>query len=60
MEAEAHFGGGVRPLVHLGLVGEHDASIVRRIVEKMGGTVGVESDGVGSGSTFSFTLPQAR
>jgi PAS domain S-box-containing protein len=31
-------------------------SIVRRIVEKLGGRVGVESDGV-SGSTFSFTLP---
>jgi PAS domain S-box-containing protein len=33
-------------------------SIVRRIVEKLGGEVGVESDGVpGRGSTFSFTLP---
>ena len=33
-------------------------SIVRRIVEKLGGEVGVESDGVpGQGSTFSFTLP---
>ena len=30
-------------------------SIVRRIVEKLGGRVGVESDGM-SGSTFSFTL----
>jgi len=30
-------------------------SIVRRIVEKLGGQVGVESQ-VGSGSTFSFTL----
>jgi PAS domain S-box-containing protein len=35
-------------------------SIVRRIVEKLGGQVGVESDGVpGRGSIFSFTLPQA-
>ncbi len=35
-------------------------SIVRRIVEKLGGEVGVESDGVtGHGSTFSFTLPAA-
>jgi two-component system sensor histidine kinase/response regulator len=33
-------------------------SIVRRIVEKMGGQVGVESQ-VGEGSTFSFTLPLA-
>jgi signal transduction histidine kinase len=33
-------------------------SIVRRIVEKMGGQVGVESR-VGEGSTFSFTLPLA-
>jgi signal transduction histidine kinase len=33
-------------------------SIVRRIVEKLGGQVGVESDGVpGHGSVFSFTLP---
>ncbi|MBC7226067.1 MAG: PAS domain S-box protein [Thermoflexales bacterium] len=35
-------------------------SIVRRIVEKMGGEVGVESSGVpGEGCTFSFTLPLA-
>jgi PAS domain S-box-containing protein len=33
-------------------------SIVRRIVEKLGGQVGVES-AVGAGSTFSFTLPLA-
>ncbi|MGD2206613.1 MAG: PAS domain-containing sensor histidine kinase, partial [Anaerolineae bacterium] len=33
-------------------------SIVRRIVEKLGGWVGVESDGVpGRGSVFYFTLP---
>ncbi|MDT8324909.1 MAG: PAS domain S-box protein, partial [Bacteroidota bacterium] len=31
-------------------------SIVRRIVEKLGGEVGVESE-VGKGSVFSFTLP---
>jgi signal transduction histidine kinase len=31
-------------------------SIVRRIVEKLGGQVGVESE-VGQSSTFSFTLP---
>ncbi len=35
-------------------------SIVRRIVEKLGGQVGVESDGVpGRGSVFFFTLPSA-
>jgi PAS domain S-box-containing protein len=35
-------------------------SIVRRIVERLGGTVGVESSGVpGEGSAFSFTLPAA-
>ncbi len=33
-------------------------SIVRRIVEKLGGQVGVESE-VGQGSTFYFTLPAA-
>jgi signal transduction histidine kinase len=33
-------------------------SIVRRIVEKLGGQVGVESSGVpGEGSLFYFTLP---
>jgi len=31
-------------------------SIVRRIVEKLGGQVGVESE-VGKGSVFTFTLP---
>jgi signal transduction histidine kinase/DNA-binding NarL/FixJ family response regulator len=35
-------------------------SIVRRITEKLGGQVGVESEGVdGKGSVFSFTLPRA-
>ncbi|MBC8253018.1 MAG: hybrid sensor histidine kinase/response regulator [Ardenticatenia bacterium] len=35
-------------------------SIVRRIVEKLGGTVGVDSTGVpGEGSLFYFELPQA-
>lgn len=32
-------------------------SIVRRIIEKMGGRVSVESEGPGQGCTFSFTLP---
>jgi signal transduction histidine kinase len=36
-------------------------SIVQRIVEKLGGVVGVESEGVaGQGSVFSFTLPQSK
>ncbi len=34
-------------------------SIVRRIIEKMGGEVGVESQ-TGAGSTFYFTLPAAE
>lgn len=32
-------------------------SIVRRIIEKMGGRVSVESEGPSQGCTFSFTLP---
>jgi signal transduction histidine kinase len=33
-------------------------SIIRRLVEKLGGRVGIESEGVlGRGSVFSFTLP---
>ncbi len=32
-------------------------SIVKRIAEKLGGSVGVESDGLGEGSLFFFTLP---
>lgn len=36
-------------------------SIVKRIVARMGGEVGVESNGVpGQGSTFYFTLPAAK
>jgi len=35
-------------------------SIVRRLVERMGGAVGVESEGrPGAGCTFHFTLPRA-
>ena len=34
-------------------------SIVKRIVEKLGGQVGVESE-VGKGSLFYFTLPIAE
>jgi signal transduction histidine kinase len=32
-------------------------SIVKRIAEKLGGSVGVESEGPGEGSLFYFTLP---
>ncbi|MCB0192929.1 MAG: PAS domain S-box protein [Anaerolineae bacterium] len=35
-------------------------SIVYRIIERLGGQVGIESDGNGQGSTFSFTLPSAN
>jgi signal transduction histidine kinase len=36
-------------------------SIVRRIVEKLGGQVSIESEGLpGAGSIFAFTLPAAR
>lgn len=35
-------------------------SIVKRIVEKLGGEVGAESEGLGEGSLFYFTLPAAR
>ncbi len=35
-------------------------ALVRRIVELHGGTIRVESDGVGRGSCFRFTLPETR
>jgi len=34
-------------------------SMIQRIIEKCGGRVWVESEGVGKGSCFFFTLPQA-
>jgi two-component system sensor histidine kinase/response regulator len=34
-------------------------SIVQRIVEKLGGEVGLESE-MGKGSTFYFTLPAVK
>ena len=34
-------------------------SMVQRIVEKCGGRIWVESEGIGKGSCFSFTLPHA-
>ena len=33
-------------------------ALVKRIVEAHGGRVWVESDGIGTGSTFCFTLPR--
>jgi signal transduction histidine kinase len=50
------------PFVRLGQVQKRGyglgLSIVRRIVERLGGQVGVESKGIpGQGSIFSFTLP---
>lgn len=48
--------------LHSGRIEGHGLglSIVRRIIEKLGGQVGVESDGIpGRGSCFSFTLPLA-
>jgi signal transduction histidine kinase len=32
-------------------------ALVKRVIEAHGGIVWVESDGLGSGSRFSFTLP---
>lgn len=51
-----------RPFTHLGQVKTKGhglgLSIVRRIIEKLGGEVGVDST-VGKGSRFWFTLPRA-
>jgi signal transduction histidine kinase len=33
-------------------------ALVKRLIEKHGGSVWVESEGVGKGTTFCFTLPQ--
>jgi signal transduction histidine kinase len=35
-------------------------AIVKRIIETYGGRIWVESDGLGKGSTFRFTLPDER
>lgn len=48
MQARKHSGSG------LGL------AIVKQLVEAQGGTVGVTSQGQGSGSTFFFSLPTAK
>jgi signal transduction histidine kinase len=35
-------------------------ALVKRIIETHGGRVWVESDGLGKGSTFCFTIPNAK
>jgi signal transduction histidine kinase len=64
-------GVGIEPQYHervFGLFNKLDAqtegtgvglALVRRIVEVHGGRIWVESDGVGHGATFCFTLPPA-
>ncbi|RMG87985.1 MAG: ATP-binding protein, partial [Chloroflexi bacterium] len=54
------FAAGTRLAQHRALKGHGlGLSIVRRIVERLGGEVGVESE-PGQGSTFYFTLPIAQ
>jgi signal transduction histidine kinase len=35
-------------------------AIIKRIIETNGGKIWVESEGLGKGSTFCFTLPDGR
>jgi signal transduction histidine kinase len=35
-------------------------AIIKRIIETNGGKIWVESEGLGKGSTFCFTLPDSR
>ena len=63
---------GIEPQFHTRIFGLFDKlnpqsegtgiglALIKRIIEVQGGKIWVESDGLGTGSTFCFTIPDTR